>query len=274
MKLHHLAIMSIGVVAAALIMAPRGDAATINLTTAVGLGADTFLNGGGTDSPNFPVVARRDSNFGGREELVVKYAPLGSNNNSTDFDSRFTRVTLLRFDLSSVVGTVTAASLTLGVKLTEDASDGNPANVSVSLQALKEVSPFDAAPLGGGWDETGITMASFTAGGGFSDLTAVAGLNTVLGGQTSTQFTGSLVLSSVLGDTNGLLTFAILPFLNSPQGIQFFSKENQDGGLFPTLQLTVEGVSPVPIPAALPLFLSGLLGLGVMARRRRKQTTA
>lgn len=32
------------------------------------------------------------------------------------------------------------------------------------------------------------------------------------------------------------------------------------------------GIQPVPIPAALPLFLSGLLGLGVMARRRRKST--
>ncbi|MDA0239393.1 MAG: PEP-CTERM sorting domain-containing protein [Proteobacteria bacterium] len=29
-------------------------------------------------------------------------------------------------------------------------------------------------------------------------------------------------------------------------------------------------VSAVPVPAALPLFLSGLLGLGIIARRRRK----
>lgn len=33
-------------------------------------------------------------------------------------------------------------------------------------------------------------------------------------------------------------------------------------------------MSAVPVPAALPLFLSGLLGLGVMARRRKKQLAA
>lgn len=35
-----------------------------------------------------------------------------------------------------------------------------------------------------------------------------------------------------------------------------------------------EYVSPVPIPAALPLFLSGLLGLGVMARRRQRHAAS
>lgn len=33
-------------------------------------------------------------------------------------------------------------------------------------------------------------------------------------------------------------------------------------------------VAPVPVPAALPLFLTGLLGLGVIARRRRKAVLA
>lgn len=32
--------------------------------------------------------------------------------------------------------------------------------------------------------------------------------------------------------------------------------------------------NPVPVPAALPLFLSGLIGLGVMARRKRKSAAA
>lgn len=36
---------------------------------------------------------------------------------------------------------------------------------------------------------------------------------------------------------------------------------------------TFDSVSAVPVPAALPLFLSGLLGLGAIARRR-KSTTA
>lgn len=45
----------------------------------------------------------------------------------------------------------------------------------------------------------------------------------------------------------------------------------EDGTSAASNGLGARDVSPVPIPAALPLFLSGLLGLGVMARRRRKQ---
>lgn len=36
----------------------------------------------------------------------------------------------------------------------------------------------------------------------------------------------------------------------------------------------VGGLAPIPVPAALPLFLSGLLGLGIMARRRKQQAAA
>jgi hypothetical protein len=34
--------------------------------------------------------------------------------------------------------------------------------------------------------------------------------------------------------------------------------------------LTYEDVTPVPVPAALPLLLAGIGGLGLMARRKRK----
>lgn len=36
------------------------------------------------------------------------------------------------------------------------------------------------------------------------------------------------------------------------------------------IEVTTSSVNPIPVPAALPLFLSGLLGLGIMARRRKK----
>jgi len=45
----------------------------------------------------------------------------------------------------------------------------------------------------------------------------------------------------------------------------FASKEYGDGSFAPTLQLT----SAVPLPAAMPLLLSGLLPLAGFARRRR-----
>jgi len=38
--------------------------------------------------------------------------------------------------------------------------------------------------------------------------------------------------------------------------------------------VSLQALVPVPVPAALPLFLSGLLGLGVMARRRKQKTAA
>ncbi|MDA0239016.1 MAG: VPLPA-CTERM sorting domain-containing protein [Proteobacteria bacterium] len=39
-------------------------------------------------------------------------------------------------------------------------------------------------------------------------------------------------------------------------------------------RITSQDISAVPVPAALPLFLSGLLGLGIMARRRKQNTAA
>jgi hypothetical protein len=41
-----------------------------------------------------------------------------------------------------------------------------------------------------------------------------------------------------------------------------------------SVTLDNELVAPVPVPAALPLFVSGLGALGLLARRRRKQSAA
>jgi len=243
-------------------------ATLISLTTADGFGADTFLNGGGEvlGSTGLP---RRDSNFGTLDRLVVKFSPQGSNNNDTDFDSNFTRLALLRFDLSSVTGTVTAAKLTLGVKVTE-----LDANVTFTLNLLPDGANLDAAPNAGGWDETGITMAnSFLAGE--LPVIGAGGRNTVLGGiDTIAEFSGNTLRTRIREDTNDLVTFALLPLFNSPQGIQFFSKENADGGLIPTLELTVadQNSTSVVEPGTLALFGFGLSGLCLARRKRVRQS--
>lgn len=266
-------ILGLALGAFALSLASPARATLITLTTADGLfGADTFLNGGGeilaaTGRP------RRDSNFGNENRLVVKFTKSGGNSNDLDFDSNNTRISLLRFDLSSITGTVTAASLKLGVRQTELNADNVPADVSVGLGLLRDATALDAAPTGGGWDETGITMnnsvlANVFPIGSFPGAIRVPGVALGTTGATAT-FDGNAALNSILGDTNDLITFVILPQLNSPQGIQFFSKENLEGGLFPTLELEVTGgITPVPLPGTLVLFGSGLVGLFFMRRRR------
>ena len=266
-KFKTLAVAIAAIVAASLpwLIVGNAHATVISLTTADGLGADTFLNGGPEilDSTGLP---RRDSNFGALDRLVVKFAPQGSNNNDTNFDSRFTRLSLLRFDLSSVTGTVTAAKLTLGVKLTE-----LDANVTFSLNLLSDGAGLDAAPGAGGWDETGITMANSLLAG-ILPLEGLGGRNTVLGGiDTMTMFSGNSLRQRIRDDTNDLITFAILPFLNSPQGIQFFSKENPEGVLIPTLELTVDEQNSASVsePGALALLGLGLVGFALARRRKR-----
>jgi len=65
---------------------------------------------------------------------------------------------------------------------------------------------------------------------------------------------------------------------NTDIGSPFYFFHNEFGwqsGGNPNKRFVVEGtVSVIPIPAALPLFFSGLLGLGVMVRRRKQKAVA
>jgi hypothetical protein len=78
-------------------------------------------------------------------------------------------------------------------------------------------------------------------------------------------------------DTNDLVSFMMLsdaaPTLNNAQGFSFWSKEGVADGIAaavaPTLTITV-AASVVPVPAALPLLLTGLVGLGLVGWRKRK----
>ena len=80
----------------------------------------------------------------------------------------------------------------------------------------------------------------------------------VIIGLASGSFTGGFVTNNTVSDN---------PYMfNSTSGsFQEYSEGSTDVRLF------VNGeFSPVPVPAALPLFLSGLAGLGVVGWRRRK----
>ncbi len=73
-KLKSLAIATVAMMATLSPCFSAGEAyaTIISLTTADGLGADTFLNGG-PEVLGSTGLPRRDSNFGGLDRLVVKF---------------------------------------------------------------------------------------------------------------------------------------------------------------------------------------------------------
>jgi uncharacterized protein (TIGR03382 family) len=83
-----------------------------------------------------------------------------------------------------------------------------------------------------------------------------------------------MLLASINTDTNYRVIFAVngSPVIFSgSRGVPFGSKGNTSGDPLPTLQLTVQAVTPIPVPPALVLMLSGL---GVLLARRNKTRTS
>ncbi|MCP9440757.1 MAG: VPLPA-CTERM sorting domain-containing protein [Nitrospira sp.] len=90
----------------------------------------------------------------------------------------------------------------------------------------------------------GMTTGSAFTGLGFSDVSSWALIGTHL--------IGNDLLTILTGGPLGPGAYSF--WLQETEGITTYTLDYQ--------------VSAVPLPAALPLFLSGLLGLGAMARRR------
>jgi hypothetical protein len=82
-------------------------------------------------------------------------------------------------------------------------------------------------------------------------------------------------ISSLVGLTSELLTGTVFGFGSDGDGcvVSGWRDGCSDAG-FKVMSLSVEPVSEIPVPAALPLLGAGLVGLGVMGRRRKVAATA
>ena len=272
-------LLSLAVGGLAMVVAGSASAATI-IPTSFGAGADALINLGTSSNVN------KGGNVNAGAQNVSK-AP----NNLDDLNSPFTARTILRFDLSGLpAGTITDAFFTFSVRRLDA--------MRVSLFGLDDADTQDAAPGLGGFEEDTVTAdnapplksgsgTGFNTRVGTETFTQAIGLTTLDSFPTFVTFTLALgPLKDVLvdflnADTNGLVSFMMAsdvpPQLNDAPSFSIWTKEGQAAGTLaavaPTLTVTV-APSVVPVPAALPLLLSGLAGLGIVGWRRKQKAAA
>jgi hypothetical protein len=86
-------------------------------------------------------------------------------------------------------------------------------------------------------------------------------------------FVGSLMINGILFTTSatGELTSADLAALSFATMFDFFSLPGDANRIAKDFYVSGATVSPIPLPAALPLFGTGLAGLGLLGWRRKKK---
>ncbi len=214
--------------------------AVIVITTATGTGADSYVNYG----------SNQGVNYGSSETAQVL---MGSSND-------YLRKAYFRFDLSSVSGSITEATLSFRVTSPDNLTGGGP----VKLYGLND------GVTGEDWSETGITWSNAPANtlgdtaaldSNATELAAFANINSTT---TTVNFT-SEILSFLQADTDNNVTFIVTGgsyLTGSPIRYNFYTKENTSTEPFPTLAITT-----IPEPSSIALILIALTTL-VWVRRR------
>ena len=221
--------------------------ALIDLDTGVGNGADSYISS---------LAGKTNTNFGTLDTFDLK------NDAGTGF---LNRKGYLRFDHSSVNDPINNASLRLS--FVED-NHATFATWTFNVYGLSD------GHSGENWLETGITWnnapANNTSSGGLlGDQALLLGSFTI---DTSVLVAGDIVNFSSSGltnfiqnDTNDLATLILVRQDLTFSNVSFATKEHIDFAP-PTLALST---TVVPIPSAVWLFGSGLLGLIGVARRKK-----
>jgi hypothetical protein len=216
------------------------------------------------DKDTYVDFANPDTSFGSSETLLV--TTLSDNANQTDNDEGKSKTIFISFDLSSITGPYTSATLDI-LKL-----DGR-GDRNIELWGVTDES-FDA------WDESSLTWNAAVADNVIVDNDGRSLVNEVRLGllmsatptrndgvdpytafDDTTNMTDEL-LDFVNSDTNGIVTFAV-HFENVNGNIYSFASSESTliDAFAPTLTLT-----PIPEPASVAAL--GLLGLVGLRRRR------
>ena len=227
-------------------------AATVSLTTADGNGADTFIRStlSGNNAAN--------QNYGSSDSVLIKNDIALPGNNRKGY---------LRFDLSSITDSISDAELMLTYVDTNTDTGANPGIYNVyglldghSAENWGEnLITWNNAPGNNTASTGGVIAAETTLLGTFSlDVTS-----SVPGDQVS--FSSSALVAFLLADTNDLATVLLTRQQQNFSVELFASKENATWAA-PTLKLDL---NPVPVPAAVWLFGTALIGFVGMSRRRK-----
>lgn len=217
------------------------------ITTADGQGADTIVVGG----------TNADINYGSNPTLLLKnVSPVNG----------FTRKNYLRFDLSSVSGSIESASLDLVINDNNNGTVGVPSSFNVAVFGLIE------GAAGQDWSESTITWnnapGNANSGSSFdSEMTIFLGslevtTSDVAGSTVS--FSSPSLVSLLTADADNLLTLMLARTdTRVGENLGFMSKEYDAGQYAPSLSITA-----IPEPDSAILFAM-MVGVGALCIRRR-----